>query len=121
LRSAHSGFISYPDIYDGTLVPAACPQDSTRHVHFQVTPGRPGLPSLHRRNAHWQEEEMAALKPGKHMCPHLPACPAADRADRDAARTVASHPEQGWSLLCNGVIVFDDLGEILPGDLPAAA
>jgi hypothetical protein len=30
---------------------------------------------------------------------------------------VASHPEQGWSLLCNGVIVFDDLGEIRPGDL----
>jgi hypothetical protein len=28
---------------------------------------------------------------------------------------VASHPEQGWSLLCNGVIVFDDMGEILPG------
>ena len=49
------------------------------------------------------------------MCSHLPACPSADRPDRDAARTVASHPEQGWSLLCNGVIVFDDLGEILPG------
>ena len=31
------------------------------------------------------------------------------------ASTVASHPEQGWSLLCNGVIVFDDMGEILPG------
>jgi hypothetical protein len=28
---------------------------------------------------------------------------------------VAFHPEQGWSLLCNGVIVFDDMGEILPG------
>jgi hypothetical protein len=28
---------------------------------------------------------------------------------------VACHPEQGWSLLCNGVIVFDDRGEILPG------
>ena len=55
------------------------------------------------------------------MCPHRPACPPADRPDRGAARTVASHPEQGWSLLCNGVIVFDDLGEILPGDLPAAA
>ena len=51
------------------------------------------------------------------MCPHLPACPRADRPDRGAARTVASHPEQGWSLLCNGVIVFDDLGEILPGNL----
>ena len=32
----------------------------------------------------------------------------------EAARTVAFHPEQGWSLLCNGLIVFDDLGEILP-------
>ena len=43
------------------------------------------------------------------------------RARRLTARTVpppapvASHPEQGWSLLCNGVIVFDDMGEILPG------
>jgi hypothetical protein len=51
------------------------------------------------------------------MCPHRPACPPADRPDRDAARTVAGHPEQGWSLLCNGVIVFDDLGEILPSGL----
>lgn len=23
-------------------------------------------------------------------------------------------PEQGWSMLCNGVIVFDDGGELLP-------
>jgi Family of unknown function (DUF5999) len=49
------------------------------------------------------------------MCPHQPPCPPADHRDRDAARTVACHPEQGWSLLCNGVIVFDDMGEILPG------
>ena len=40
--------------------------------------------------------------------------PPADHPDRDAAHTVAAHPEQGWSLLCNGVIVFDDMGEILP-------
>jgi hypothetical protein len=25
-----------------------------------------------------------------------------------------SHHEQGWSLLCNGVILFDDTGELLP-------
>jgi len=49
------------------------------------------------------------------MCSHRPLCPPADHRDRGAARTVASHPEQGWSLLCNGVIVFDDMGEILPG------
>jgi Family of unknown function (DUF5999) len=48
------------------------------------------------------------------MCPHWPPCPPADRPDHDAAHTVAFHPEQGWSLLCNGVIVFDDMGEILP-------
>jgi hypothetical protein len=27
---------------------------------------------------------------------------------------VASHPEQGWSLLCNGVVVFEDTGVLLP-------
>jgi len=27
---------------------------------------------------------------------------------------VAGHPEQGWSLLCNGVVLFDDTGELLP-------
>ena len=48
------------------------------------------------------------------MCPHEPSCPPADAPDHDAARVVASHPEQGWSLLCNGVVVFEDLGELLP-------
>jgi hypothetical protein len=27
---------------------------------------------------------------------------------------VAAHPEQGWSLLCNGVVLFEDYGELLP-------
>jgi len=27
---------------------------------------------------------------------------------------VARRPEQGWSLLCNGVILFEDTGELLP-------
>jgi hypothetical protein len=27
---------------------------------------------------------------------------------------VAAHPEQGWSLLCNGVVLFEDTGELLP-------
>ncbi|MGW7261271.1 DUF5999 family protein [Streptomyces sp. NPDC054834] len=41
------------------------------------------------------------------MCRHEPTCPPADSPDREAAQTVASHPEQGWSLLCNGLFVFD--------------
>jgi uncharacterized protein DUF5999 len=48
------------------------------------------------------------------MCTHHPACPLADAADRDAAHVITSHPEQGWSLLCNGIVLFDDFGEILP-------
>lgn len=48
------------------------------------------------------------------MCPHQPPCPSSDGPDRDAAKTLASHPEQGWSLLCNGVVLFEDTGELLP-------
>lgn len=48
------------------------------------------------------------------LCSHLPACPGADAPDREAAMPVATHPEQGWSLLCNGVVLFEDTGELLP-------
>jgi hypothetical protein len=48
------------------------------------------------------------------MCQHQPPCPTADSADRESARLVAHHPEQGWSLLCNGVLLFEDTGELLP-------
>jgi len=48
------------------------------------------------------------------MCQHQPTCPSADSPARQLAHTVAAHPEQGWTLLCNGVVVFDDLGELLP-------
>ncbi|WP_256788494.1 MULTISPECIES: DUF5999 family protein [unclassified Frankia] len=55
-----------------------------------------------------------AFPPPRRGCPHSPPCPAADGADRDAARVTSQHWDQGWSLLCNGVILFDDTGEILP-------
>ena len=48
------------------------------------------------------------------MCSHTPPCPPADAPDHDAARIVVEHEEQGWALLCNGVIAFDDLGDLLP-------
>ena len=47
-------------------------------------------------------------------CQHVPPCPSADATDRAAARVVAAHPEQGWSLLCNGVVLFEDTGALLP-------
>ena len=48
------------------------------------------------------------------MCHHSPTCPSADAPDHDAAKVVSRHPEQGWSLLCNGVVLWEDTGEILP-------
>ena len=48
------------------------------------------------------------------MCQHQTPCPSSEAIDREAARRLATVPEQGWSLLCNGVIVFEDTGEILP-------
>ncbi len=48
------------------------------------------------------------------MCSHQPRCPDALAPDRFASWPVARRPEQGWSLLCNGVVLFDDGGELLP-------
>ncbi|MFI2258936.1 DUF5999 family protein [Streptomyces tubercidicus] len=48
------------------------------------------------------------------MCRHQPPCPPAAAQDREAAHPVAQHPEQGWTLLCNGVLLFEDTGELLP-------
>jgi len=44
------------------------------------------------------------------MCQHQTPCPPAAAPDRQAAHVVAAHPEQGWSLLGNGAVVFEDTG-----------
>ena len=48
------------------------------------------------------------------MCTHNPACPPADAIDWWAARNITEQPGQGWTLLCNGALVFDDRGALLP-------
>jgi hypothetical protein len=48
------------------------------------------------------------------MCSHHPQCPPAGTPGHATARPRISHHEQGWTLLCNGVVVFDDTGELLP-------
>lgn len=57
--------------------------------------------------------EVSPTQPGA-TCRHSPACPSAEASDREAAHTVANYPQQGWSLLCNGVLLFEDTGELLP-------
>jgi hypothetical protein len=51
---------------------------------------------------------------GKRLCTHWPPCPDADAPDALAARVISDHLEQGWELLCNGIVVFDDGGALLP-------
>jgi len=81
---------------------AACAPTHRNHV------GEPsGLAGRLRGAASWPA-------PRRGMCQHAPPCPAADAPDREAARVIAFHPEQGWSLLCNGTVVFDDTGVLLP-------
>jgi len=48
------------------------------------------------------------------MCNHYPHCPTAEASNACTAHVRTRHPEQGWYLLCNGVILFDDGGAILP-------
>ena len=54
----------------------------------------------------------AAAPRARTGCQHHPPCPSAGRRDALAAVVVAAHPGQGWYLLCNGVIAFDDTGAI---------
>lgn len=48
------------------------------------------------------------------MCSHFPECPSAGSSNREAAHVLKAHPDQGWSLLCNGVVLFEDTGLLLP-------
>jgi hypothetical protein len=48
------------------------------------------------------------------MCQHLPPCPPRQSFDHRVARIIAEHWDQGWSLLCNGVVLLDDGDQLLP-------
>jgi hypothetical protein len=48
------------------------------------------------------------------MCHHTPRCPDATAPDCCSAHVVADHSEQGWEVLCNGVILFDDGAYLTP-------
>ncbi|OQR62979.1 hypothetical protein B6E66_16450 [Streptomyces maremycinicus] len=48
------------------------------------------------------------------MCSHRLPRASADARPVGLAHIVAAHPEQGWYLMCDGTIVFDDSGELLP-------
>ena len=61
-----------------------------------------------------RKSECAAARSRWNVCSHEPQCPSAGHTARMAAHVIVGHPEQGWSLLCNGIVVFDDGGLLLP-------
>jgi hypothetical protein len=65
------------------------------------------------RSGHHPADPAAGGRP--RACLHVPPCPPPQARDCLAARVIAGHPEQGWSLLCNGVVAFEDTGALLPG------
>jgi ABC-type branched-subunit amino acid transport system ATPase component len=56
----------------------------------------------------------AASAPRSTNCVHQPPSPSALSRDLAAAAVRRAHPEQGWSLLRNGVVLFEDCGCLLP-------
>jgi hypothetical protein len=52
------------------------------------------------------------------MCAHVPSCAERDSPLAGTARVLVAHYEQGWCLLCNGLIRFDDGTELRTGPAP---
>lgn len=63
------------------------------------------------------EPTLSASSPATgRRCPHRPCCPGPYAPDSLSARVLSACAEQGWSLLCNAVILFADGGAIRPDD-----
>jgi hypothetical protein len=91
-----------------------------RHGQDSVAEGRRRSPRSAQADPHGgiMANSSIPLRPARLAqdgpCSHQPPCPDALAPDRIAARLVARNPEQGWRLLCNGVVLFDDGSQRLP-------
>jgi Family of unknown function (DUF5999) len=99
--------------------PPAHPRRSTR-LYAQQRESRLGAwtlvePGTGDRWTAAGREDHQGCRGRKAECRHRPRCPDALAPGRSAARIVTNHPGQERSLLCNGVVLFDDGGALLPG------
>ncbi|MFM9538669.1 DUF5999 family protein [Streptomyces turgidiscabies] len=46
-------------------------------------------------------------------CQHEPSCLSAESSNRENSSFLSHRPEQGWSPLCNGVVLFESAGDLL--------
>ncbi|MFE2032852.1 DUF5999 family protein [Streptomyces scopuliridis] len=68
---------------------------------------------LHSRSRGAVFTYASTLRGRTHVLARSP-CHAAEAPDREAARGVTRDDVLGWGLLCNGVVLFDDTGVLLP-------
>ena len=54
------------------------------------------------------------------MCAHGMPCPDASADDRVLAAPISRHPEQGWTLPCNGVVTTTNCSPTAGSSSPAA-
>ena len=55
------------------------------------------------------------------MCTHTPTCPPATAPDAAAARIVSEHlQDSGYALLCNGCVLLEGDGVLVPEQRPSA-
>ncbi|MFE3073595.1 DUF5999 family protein [Streptomyces sp. NPDC059247] len=67
-----------------------------------------------RRLAAAVEDVVGRMAEAGVVCGHEVECPAAMDVDAQAAQVRFRCPESGYSLLCNGLLLFDDTGYLLP-------
>ncbi|ARF73775.1 hypothetical protein B7C62_17005 [Kitasatospora albolonga] len=63
---------------------------------------------------HLSEPPVTASAGARTACDHIPPCPSADSTDWEAARVVGRDDGVGSARLCNGSVLFEDGGGLLP-------
>ncbi|MFE3629475.1 DUF5999 family protein [Streptomyces goshikiensis] len=89
--------------------------DEVRELAWSETSGDVMGPRVHLR--HFAQRTYAVLvEMGRIglVCMHQQECPPATARDRAAAQVLLRYPEVGCSLLCNGVLSFEDCGVLGP-------
>ncbi|MEU0100416.1 DUF5999 family protein [Streptomyces sp. NPDC006267] len=64
-------------------------------------------------------DDLTICEPGP--CKHSPRCPDAKAPDRYAAKMVTVNHVQGWGVLCNGIISFEDTNRLTGASVPDPA
>nr|WP_220039638.1 DUF5999 family protein [Streptomyces sp. F12] len=102
-----------PDSTDGSQSAAAL--EVARELADAEMPGQYMTARVHlRKIALSVQAVLTAMGAEGLVCPHRPECPSAEAPDCQAAQVRLRCDEGGYSVLCNGILLFDDTGCLRP-------